>query len=57
MNPYAQLLMGNALLGPQTNSDCQSKSLSLGLIELPSNMPQLQSGGKRGTFGGSVGFS
>jgi len=26
MDPYAQLLMGNALLGPQTNSDCQSES-------------------------------
>lgn len=27
MNPYAQLLMGNALLGPQTNSNCQSEPL------------------------------
>ena len=27
MDPYAQLLMGNALLGPQTNSDFQSEPL------------------------------
>ena len=26
MDPYAQLLMGNALLGQQTNSDSQSES-------------------------------
>ena len=28
MDPYAQLLMGNALLGPQTNSDSQSELVS-----------------------------
>jgi len=56
MDPYAQLLMGNALLGPQTNSDCQSKSLSMGLIKLPPNLLQLPNrvrGGVREAYGGA----
>lgn len=55
MNPYAQLLMGNALLGPQTNSDCQSEPLGKRDAITATKSAPATSCGTRGTFGRNAG--